>query len=240
MHYKSTGDSCVLNARPKLTCVPQLHLLPEWEMYAPEKFCQKLHVSPIIFDHLVACLQPHPIFYNNSHNAQLPITVQLTIFLNGVGHYSNAATTDDLAEWAGVSIGMMYNCFKWVMITILRHHNDKIHFDLLDHKDQEEQTRLQQWVEGKTCQKWCGGFLCVDSTPFNLFQKPGWHGEGFFDKNLNYSLAAQVVILHHNLHIVDYLSACMDTKRFFGGGQWPWADSAYAAQTWYVTPFKWP
>ncbi|KAG2061610.1 hypothetical protein BDR06DRAFT_1001889 [Suillus hirtellus] len=30
--------SCVLDTRPKLICAPQLHLLPEWEMYAPEKF----------------------------------------------------------------------------------------------------------------------------------------------------------------------------------------------------------
>jgi hypothetical protein len=100
--------------------------------------------------------------------------------------------TQDLAEWVGVLIGMVYNCFKQVMIAILRNYDNKIHFDPLDHKDQEEQKRSQQCVEGKTCQEWCGGFLCVDGTPFNLFQKPGWHGEGFFDKNLNYSLVAQV------------------------------------------------
>ncbi|KAG2073882.1 hypothetical protein BDR04DRAFT_1009274 [Suillus decipiens] len=167
--HDEAQKSYILNARPKFTCAPQLHLLPEWEMYAPEKFCQKLCVSPIIFDHLVACLQLHLIFYNNLHNAQLPIAIQLVIFLNGVGHYDNAATMEDLAEWAGVSIRMVYNCFKWVMIAILRHHDDKIHFDPLDHEDQEEWTRSQQWVEGKTCWEWHGGFLCVDGTPFNLF-----------------------------------------------------------------------
>ncbi|KAG2053201.1 hypothetical protein BDR06DRAFT_886398 [Suillus hirtellus] len=190
--HDEVQKSCVLDTRPKLIRVPQLHLLPEWEMYAPEKFHQKLCVPPIVFDHLVACLEPHPILYNNSHNPQLPIAIQLTIFLNGVGHYGNAATMEDLAEWAGVSIRTVYNCFKRVMIAILRHHNDKIHFDLLDHKDQEEWKSLQQWVEGKMCWERHGGFLCVDSTPFNLFQKPGWHGEGFFNKNSNYSLAAQV------------------------------------------------
>ncbi|KAG2067112.1 hypothetical protein BDR04DRAFT_1129750 [Suillus decipiens] len=135
----------------------------------------------------------------------LPVIVQLTIFLNGVGCYGNTATMEDLAEWVGVSIGTVYNCFKW------------------------------QWVEGKTCWKWCGGFLC----------KPGWHGEGFFDKNSNYSLVAQVIILPHNLHIVDYVIGVPGSlhdsnifrhariawtpEDFFGGGQWLWADSAYAA-----------
>lgn len=180
--HDEAQKSRVLDTRPKLIRALQLHLLPEWEMYAPEKFRQKLHVPPVVFERLVACLKPHPIFYNNSHNPQLPIAIQLVIFLNGVGHYGNAATMEDLAEWAGVSIGTVYNCFKQVMIAILRHHDNKIHFDPLDHKDQEEWKRSQQWVEGKMCREWRRGFLCVDSTPFNLFQKPGWHGEGFFDK----------------------------------------------------------
>ncbi|KAG2054279.1 hypothetical protein BDR06DRAFT_846914, partial [Suillus hirtellus] len=142
------------------------------------------------------------------------------------------------------------------MIAILRHHNDKIHFDPLDHEDQEERKRSQQWVKEKMCWEWRGGFLCVDGTPFNLFQKPGWHGEGFFDKNLNYSLAAQVVILPHNLCIIDYVIGipgslhnsnvfrCMriawTPEDFFSGGQWLWADSVYAVRTWCVMPFKWP
>jgi hypothetical protein len=109
--HDEAQKSRVLNARPKLICAPQLHLLPEWEMYAPEKFCRKLQVPPPVFDHLVACLELHPIFHN-SHNPQLPVAIQLAIFLNGVGHYGNAAMTQDLAEWAGVSIGMVYNCFK--------------------------------------------------------------------------------------------------------------------------------
>ncbi|KAG2337323.1 hypothetical protein BDR05DRAFT_978547 [Suillus weaverae] len=122
-------------------------------MHAPDKFCQKLRVSPAVFDKLIERISPHAIFYNNSNNPQLPVPIQLAIFLNGVGHYGNAATTQDLAEWAGVSVGT--------------HHDDAIHFDPLDREDQEERKRSQQW-------------------------KPGWHGEGFFDKHSNYSLTAQV------------------------------------------------
>ncbi|KAG2068200.1 hypothetical protein BDR04DRAFT_1129317 [Suillus decipiens] len=151
-----------------------------------------LHVSPAVFDKLIEHIQPHAIFYNDSNNSQFPAPIQLVIFLNGMGHYGNAATMTDLAKWAGVSIGTVYNCFKQVMIAILKHHDDAIHFDPLDREDQEEQKRTQQWVEGRTCQEWHSGFLCIDGTSFNLFQKPGWHGEGFFDKNLNYSLTAQV------------------------------------------------
>ncbi|KAG2048435.1 hypothetical protein BDR06DRAFT_984800 [Suillus hirtellus] len=203
-----SDEGRVLNARPKLSHAPQLHLLPEWGMHAPDKFLRKHCVSPAVFNKLIEHIQPHAIFYNNSNNPQLPIPIQLAIFLNGIGHYGNAATTQDLAEWAGVS---------------------------------EERKRAQQWVEGRTCQEWCGGFLCVNGTPFNLFQKPGWHGEGFFDKNSNYSLTTQVVILLHNLCIVDYvigIPGSLHNSNIFGQTRWLWADSAYASQVWCVTPFK--
>ncbi|KIK15369.1 hypothetical protein PISMIDRAFT_115267 [Pisolithus microcarpus 441] len=37
-----------------------------------------------------------------------------------------------------------------------------------------------------------GGFLHVNGSPFNLFQKPGWHGRGFFNCKSQYLLSAQV------------------------------------------------
>ncbi|KAG2148679.1 uncharacterized protein EDB93DRAFT_1054277, partial [Suillus bovinus] len=61
------------------------------------------------------------------------------------------------------------------------------------------------YVESKICCKWRGGFFCVDGTLSPLHEKPDWHREGFFNKNLDYFLTAQVVIFPHNLHIVNYI-----------------------------------
>ncbi|KAG2068202.1 hypothetical protein BDR04DRAFT_1209520 [Suillus decipiens] len=162
--------------------------------------------------------------------------------------------TEDIADWVGVSIGTVYNCHCCVMVAILHHHDDVIHFDLLDYNDQNERERAKDWVEEHTCLEWRGGFLSVGSTLFNLFQKPGWHGEGFYDRKSNYSLSAQVVIMPHNLHIIDYVIgvpgsvhdsnafakariAC-HPQTFLGGNRWIWADSAYGARPWCVVPFK--
>ncbi|KAG1719538.1 uncharacterized protein EDB91DRAFT_1065516, partial [Suillus paluster] len=60
------------------------------------------------------------------------------------------------------------------------------------------------YVEKKMCCEWHGSFLCVDGTLSPLHKKPVWHREGFFNKNSDYSLTAQVIILPHNLHIRDY------------------------------------
>ena len=177
---------------PRSSRAPQLHLLEEWSLDHPEKFRRKLRVDCDVFVELVNRISDHPIFYNASNNPQLPVPIQLAIFLNGIGHYGNAATSEDVAEWAGVSTGTVYNCYRRVMIAILQHHDDVIHFDPLNSSDQAEREKAKRWVEERTCREWRGGFMCVDGTPFKLFQKPGWHGEGFFDRKSNYSLSAQV------------------------------------------------
>lgn len=97
-----------------------------------------------------------------------------------------------MAKWAGVSVGTVHNCYKCVMMAIQHHHHDFIHFDLGRADDQREKKRAQRYVQEKTCSQWKGGFLCVDGTPFKLYQKPGWHGEGFFDRKSNYSISNQV------------------------------------------------
>jgi hypothetical protein len=131
----------------------------------------------------------------NSHpsNQQLPVWFQLAIFLNGVGHYGNAAITQDVAEWAGVAVGTVYNCYKRVMLAILHWHDAVIHFNPAQNEnDHLEKERAKVWIEGKTIPAWRGGFLCIDGTTFNLFQKPGLHGEVFFDRKSQYSFTNQV------------------------------------------------
>ncbi|KIK22919.1 hypothetical protein PISMIDRAFT_101564 [Pisolithus microcarpus 441] len=104
LHYLTTCK--------RLPHTPQLQLLEEWCLNNDlKRFRQKLHVDSDIFAHLVNRLENHPIFSNNSNNPQFPVPVQLAIFLNGVSHYGNGAATEDVAEWAGVSVGTVYNCY---------------------------------------------------------------------------------------------------------------------------------
>jgi hypothetical protein len=185
-------QACVLDHLPPSPHIPQIYLLDEWRVNHQELYQRKLRVGPEVFDEIVTIIQDHSIFQNNFTNPQLPARTQLQIFLNGMGHYGNAATSRDMAEWASVSVGTVHNCYKRVMVSILQHHDRFIHFDPNQQKDHEEKEKAQQYVKERTCSGWKGGFLCVDGIPFKLFQKPGWHGEGFFDHKSNYSLSNQV------------------------------------------------
>jgi hypothetical protein len=57
---------------------------------------------------------------------------------------------------------------------------------------EEEKEHAKEYVEKVTCPEWWNGFLLADGTKFVLFQKPGLHGEAWFDKNKDYSIDCQV------------------------------------------------
>jgi hypothetical protein len=67
-----------------------------------------------------------------------------------------------------------------------------LHDEVVMMPPEEEKERAKEYVEGLTCPEWRNGFLLADGTKFVLFQKPGLHGEAWFDKNKNYSIDCQV------------------------------------------------
>jgi hypothetical protein len=182
----------VLRARTRHSHAPQLHLLDEWALNNDiRRFRQKLRVDPSVFDHLVDMIENHPIF---GSDRQLPCEIQLAIFLNRAGHYGNAATIQDIADWAGISVGSIYNCTNRVMIAIASLHDSAISWNLHDPDCIREKAKAQEWVESRTCGEWRGGYLTGDGSCFSLFQKPGYHGESFYDKKCNYSINCQVLV----------------------------------------------
>ena len=171
---------------------PQLHLLVHFGEHRPHLFRQKLRVEPEIFDDILDLISDHPIFSNNSHNPQLPVSIQLAIFLNRAGHYGNAIAVEDVAQWAGISIGSVVNCTNCVMVALLDQHDAFMGFPPADSEDFEH---AREYVAETVCPEWQNGILAVDGSTINVYQKPGFHGEVFFDRKSRYSLGCQVHFL---------------------------------------------
>jgi hypothetical protein len=168
---------------------PQLQLLAHFADHRPELFQKKLRVHPLIFDDILDQISNHAIFQNQSNNKQLPVAIQLGIFLNRAGHYGNACSPEDIAQWAGVSIGTVNNCTHHVMVAILDQHDEFLYIPDARSKDMRQ---AREFTKSRTCRSWRNGVFAVDGSAINLFAKPGLYGETFYDRKLNYLLNCQV------------------------------------------------
>ena len=181
-------ETRVLNPHEVPKC-SQLHLvLVDFKRDDPRRFRQNLRVSPTTFDSLLEMVEGHAVFTNNSYVSQTPVDEQLGITLFRLGHNGNASSVDAVAQWAGVSAGTVVNCTRRVMIAFLALHDVAICWP-----SEEEKEEAKEWVESVSCHAWRDGFCMVDGTLVPLFEKPGHHGEAYFDRKSNYSLNIQVI-----------------------------------------------
>ncbi|KIK20259.1 hypothetical protein PISMIDRAFT_74106, partial [Pisolithus microcarpus 441] len=156
--------------------------------HCPELFRKKLRVDPNTFDFILDQITDHPIFMNNSPNKQLPVALQLAIFLNRAGHYGNAVTPKDVRQWAGVSVGSVINCTHRVMIALLDQHEKFIYFPRVNAVEME---KARVYMEERTCAAWRNGVFAVNGSAVKLMSKPSIYGETFYDRKCNYSLNCQ-------------------------------------------------
>lgn len=77
------------------------------------------------------------------------------------------------------------------MVAFLSLHDEVIHWP-----SEAEKRAAKEWVEAASCAAWRNGLLLIDGTLVPLADKPGYHGEAYFDCKSNYSLNVQVC--HHS------------------------------------------
>jgi len=183
----------VLNTSDPVPKCSQLYLvLVEFKANDWKRFRLNLRVSPSTFDELVGYIQDHPIFQNRSNCPQYPIEIQLAIALFRFGHDGNAASVEAIAQWAGVSVGLVVKATRRVIVAFLALHDSVVCWP-----PPAEKEEAKQWVEDNSCPAWRDGFCMVDGTLVPLAEKPGHHGEAYFDRKSNYSLNVQVSPLFH-------------------------------------------
>ncbi|KIJ58650.1 hypothetical protein HYDPIDRAFT_102251, partial [Hydnomerulius pinastri MD-312] len=71
-------------------------------------------------------------------------------------------------------------------------------------ENSEEMEWLRRWVEDQLCCSWRNGIFAADGSAIPLSKKPSIYGETFYDRKSQYSLNCQLVIMPHNLLVVDY------------------------------------
>ncbi|KAK0234660.1 hypothetical protein EDD85DRAFT_774372 [Armillaria nabsnona] len=186
-HIKYLTETRVLQPH-KVHKLSQLYLVLElFKHDDPSCFRRNLRVSPETFDTLVSCIDSHPVFASEGSASQMLVPHQLAIALFCFGHFGNSASIESIAQWAGVSAGMVVNATRHVMVAFLSLHDEVIHWPSAREKEE-----AKAWVEAASCVAWRDGWLLVDGTLVPLAEKPAYHGEAYFDRKSNYSLNIQV------------------------------------------------
>jgi hypothetical protein len=189
-------ETRVLSPHQVAKCSQLNLILINFKQHDPKRFRNNLRVSPSTFDSLEKTIEGHPIFSTNSFSLQSPVSEQLATALFRFGHHGNAASVEAVAQWGGISAGTVVNWTRRVMIAFLAFHDSVIRWPV-----EEEKEEAKEWVESVSCHAWRHGFCMVDGTPADLFQKPGYHGEAYFDRKAKYSLNVQVTVVVNEVYI---------------------------------------
>jgi hypothetical protein len=98
----------------------QLYLVLEnYKADDEKRFRRNLRVSASTFDSLVKKIEDHWVFLSEGSARQMPVDQQLAIALFRFGHFGNSASVESVAQWAGVSAGMVVNATRRVMVAFL-------------------------------------------------------------------------------------------------------------------------
>jgi len=150
----------------------------------PDHFHEALHITPQTFDRMVDQIMHDPVFANNSNYPQIPIESQLAITLYWFGHDGNSASLQSVANWAGVSKGMVHLVTHRVMTAVL---NPEFRQLAVCFPTPYAKEKAKDWVQAHSCKAWRGGWCFVDGTLVPLSNCPYWYGESYFDLKCNYS-----------------------------------------------------
>jgi hypothetical protein len=176
----------VLFPKEKVPKLSQLGLVLEsYRTSHPKRFQRNLRVQSETFDALVTKIEDDPIFHSNSYKQQLPVKFQLAITLYRFGHFGNAASVEGIAQWAGCSVGLVVSCTRRVIMALTRLHDEA--FRILPTHIADAKAFV-----ARVCYAWRHGWCMADGTLIPLSDKPGYHGEAYFDCKSNYSLNIMV------------------------------------------------
>lgn len=197
-----------LNSRPPVLKSGSLHLAWEWAQSPADhhRFVNMLRVSPEVFQAILGLIEDHPVFHNNSNQAQESVEVQLGVTLYRMGRNGNGASLEDIARTAGCSEGAVEKyterCFRAI---------ESFHDTFVCLPTAQEKEREKCWIEDHLgfSGTWREGWVMYDGTIVVLYAKPALNGDAYFTRKSNYGLNVQVS--ESSYHI----SICSTTDKLY-------------------------
>ncbi|POW02539.1 hypothetical protein PSHT_12080 [Puccinia striiformis] len=223
---------------------------PRYDMLALQElpdssFLQLFRMRFPCFLNLLQLLQPNPIFYNNSHNPQRELPIQLAIAICRLGSNGNGSAVYRLRNLFQVGYGTI-NLYTCRVITAVY----EFRSSMITWPTEAERLELSQVMQEEGFPG-CVGF--VDGTTIPLSQKPPKDGSHYWDRKKRYSISV-TLICDVNKKFISYLAgypgSCHDAyvfsnmkvaqqpQQYFDRNQFLLADSAYSSDQYVIPAYK--
>ncbi|POW18213.1 hypothetical protein PSHT_06054 [Puccinia striiformis] len=212
------------------------------------RFKQEFRMSQDYFHRLLAEIEDHPVFQNNSNVPQRPVREQLMVTLKRMGMYSNGSLVGMLARFFRISEGTVILYCSRTIEAIL-----SLERKYVTWPDVRERQGIASRISSTTGFRKCVGF--IDGNLFPLHEKPSIDPQDYYSRKGYYCLGALVVcdeFRQITYYMTGWPGCCHDTRlwencelklnevELFTPGQYLVADSGFPAETNVVPAFKRP
>jgi hypothetical protein len=211
-------------------------------------FKGKTRASKQTFLRLLGLIYSNPIFYNNSHNPQRPISIQLYCYLVTVGHDGNGAASVIIAGDLHIGAGTVTLYFQRVVAALISVKTQFIKWPSRAKRRRDSAQALQD-----------SGFYCfgiIDGTHIYFSQAPRVDANNFYTRKKGlYGMNVQLIV-DFDWYIIGYVvgwPGCaqdvtsfessqffLNPNRFFSRGESIMADKGYVPRLMLTVPFDDP
>ncbi|KAG0149865.1 hypothetical protein CROQUDRAFT_104795 [Cronartium quercuum f. sp. fusiforme G11] len=149
------------------------------------EFRQAVRTIPTGFRALLDLIADHPVFISASPNQPPPVVHQLALTLERLGTNGNGASIGRFGRMYKMSRGCVITSTRRVLIAILDRGKDYVSWPSPERRHKSSNVLAREGFPH------CVGF--VKGATFPIYQRPGLHGETFYDRKSRYSINAQIV-----------------------------------------------
>lgn len=158
-YLKTVTGARVINPGKVAKCSQLYLVLIKFKHNNVKRFRRNLCVSPTTFNVLMSKIEGDPVFANKLHANWTAVEIQLADALYCFGHNGNATSVESIAQWAGLSTGIVIKCTHQVIMAFLGLHDSVIQWP-----SESEKEDAKEWVRSVSCDKWVGGYCMVNSS----------------------------------------------------------------------------
>ena len=222
--------------------------LTDLEGMPDDRFKQRFRVTKPQFGCILARIENHAIFRNQSRHPQRPARFQLAVALNRLGRCGNGASNGDLSLHFAIGEGTVLAYTERVIEAVLG-----VEADVIKWPDEQERRDHARFMDVQYRLKGCVGM--VDGSCIVLATRPAVSGSDYFCRHRRYGVNITAIVDHrrifrfvccgwpasrHDNFVFEQTPVFQQPERYFSTYEYVIGDVAYTLSPNCMCPYKLP